>query len=167
MIDLFTDGSARGNPGPGGYGAILKSGVHYKEISGGFVCTTNNRMELLAVIKGLEAVKKPNSNITVWSDSKYVCDSVIKGWLFDWEKKGFLKRKNSDLWRRFLEVYRRHNVKFIWIKGHSGHPENERCDKLAVEASSLPTLDIDEGFIAESDECTLDSSTTDQTLHLL
>lgn len=131
-IIIFTDGSSKGNPGPGGYGVILKSGNHYKELSGGCEDTTNNRMELLAAIVGLEAVKRKNAEIVLYSDSSYVVNAVNKGWLFDWEKKGLEKRKNSDLWERFLNVYRKHRVKFVWIRGHSGHPENERCDKLAV-----------------------------------
>ncbi len=148
MISIYTDGSARGNPGPGGWGAILKSGSHYKEISGGYSCTTNNRMELMAVIVALEHIKRQNAQITIYSDSTYVCNAVNKGWLQDWEKKRFAKKKNSDLWTRFLSVYRRHRVNFIWIKGHNGHPENERCDRLAVEASFKENLPADEGYIA-------------------
>lgn len=132
LIEIFTDGSSKGNPGPGGYGVVLKSGDHYKELSGGCIQTTNNRMELLAVIIGLEAVKRKNAEIVVYSDSSYVVNAVNKGWLFEWEKKGLEKRKNDDLWRRFLDIYRKHRVKFVWIKGHAGHPENERCDRLAV-----------------------------------
>lgn len=135
-IQLYTDGSSRGNPGPGGYGVVLKCGTHYKELSEGFEETTNNRMELLAVIVGLEAIKRENAEVIVYSDSKYVVDAVNLGWVFGWEKKNFEKRANPDLWIRFLEVYRRHRVRFIWIKGHAGHPENERCDALAVAAAS-------------------------------
>lgn len=135
-IQLYTDGSSRGNPGPGGYGVVLKCGPHYKEISEGFAETTNNRMELMAVIVGLEAIKRPNAEVIVWSDSKYVVDAVNLGWVFGWEKKNFDKKANPDLWIRFLEVYRRHRVRFVWIKGHAGHPENERCDALAVAAAS-------------------------------
>ncbi|MBR2298749.1 MAG: ribonuclease HI [Bacteroidales bacterium] len=135
-IQLYTDGSSRGNPGPGGYGVVLKCGPHYKEISEGFEETTNNRMELMAVIVGLEAIKRPNAEVIVWSDSKYVVDAVNLGWVFGWEKKNFDKKANPDLWIRFLEVYRRHRVRFVWIKGHAGHPENERCDALAVAAAS-------------------------------
>lgn len=134
-IYLYTDGSSRGNPGPGGYGVILSCGPHYKEISAGYELTTNNRMELLAVIVGLEAIKLPKADVQVVSDSKYVVEAVEKGWLFGWEKKGFAKQKNPDLWVRFLNIYRRHNVKFNWIKGHNQHPQNERCDALAVEAA--------------------------------
>ncbi len=134
-IYLFTDGACKGNPGPGGYGIVLKSGVHYKEMSGGERATTNNRMELLAVIVGLEAIKRENAQVVVYSDSKYVVDAVDKSWVFGWEKKGFEKKANPDLWMRFLRIYRKHKVSFVWIKGHAGHPENERCDRLAVEAA--------------------------------
>ena len=132
-IYLYTDGASSGNPGPGGYGVVLKCAGHEKELSGGFALTTNNRMELLAVITGLEAVKWQDADITVVSDSSYVVKAVNEGWVFNWEKKDFAKAKNSDLWIRFLKVYRRHRVRFRWIKGHAGHPENERCDRLAVE----------------------------------
>ncbi len=135
-IQLYTDGSSRGNPGPGGYGVVLKCGTHYKELSEGFEETTNNRMELLAVIVGLEAIKRENAEVIVYSDSKYVVNAVNLGWVFGWEKKNFEKRANPDLWIRFLEVYRKHRVRFIWIKGHAGHPENELCDALAVAAAS-------------------------------
>ncbi len=135
-IEIFTDGSSRGNPGPGGYGVILRCGEHYKELSGGFAETTNNRMELTAVIVGLEAVKRPNAEIILYSDSWYVVDSVNKGWVFGWERKRFEKRLNSDLWMRFLEVYRRHRVRFVWVKGHADNPMNNRCDQLAVAAAT-------------------------------
>lgn len=136
VIFLFTDGASSGNPGPGGYGAILKCGGKEKELSGGFALTTNNRMELLAVIVGLETVKWKKAEIVVVSDSSYVVNSVMKGWVFNWEKKGFAKAKNPDLWIRFLKIYRQHKVTFRWIKGHSGHPENERCDAMAVAAGA-------------------------------
>lgn len=135
MIELYTDGASSGNPGPGGYGLILQSGQHYKELSEGFRKTTNNRMELLAVIKGLEAIKKLNQQVTIYSDSKYVIDSVEKKWVFGWVKKGFAGKKNKDLWMRFLDVYQLHQVRFVWVRGHAGHPQNERCDELAVAAS--------------------------------
>lgn len=135
MIEIFTDGAASGNPGPGGYGIILRSGEHRKELSAGFRKTTNNRMELLAVIVALEAIKKPGHDITIYSDSKYVIDSVQKRWVFNWVKKGFAGKKNKDLWLRFLESYKKHTIRFVWVKGHAGHPENERCDELAVAAS--------------------------------
>lgn len=151
-IVIYTDGAARGNPGPGGYGTVLLSGPHRKEISGGFAKTTNNRMELLAVIVGLEALKKEKCNVTVYSDSKYVVDAVEKKWLLGWEKKGFKNKKNPDLWRRFLLVYRKHNVQFIWVKGHANIPENERCDQLAVAASKKTDLPDDIGYISENNE---------------
>lgn len=156
MIEIYTDGAASGNPGPGGYGVILRSGSHYKELSGGFRLTTNNRMELLAVIEGLNTIKKPGAQVTVYSDSKYVVDSVEKKWVFGWVKKGFKDKKNKDLWIRFLAAYKLHEVKFIWIKGHNAHPENERCDVLAVAASkNSAALAIDTEFEAEKNRNTL------------
>ncbi|MDA3781257.1 MAG: ribonuclease HI [Bacteroidales bacterium] len=142
-ITIYTDGSARGNPGPGGYGAVLMSGKHRKELSDGFRKTTNNRMELLAVIVALEQLKNQASEVEVFTDSKYVSDSISKGWVFGWEKKAFKNKKNPDLWIRFLKVYRKHNVKFHWVKGHANIPENEVCDKLAVNASFKQNLKID------------------------
>ncbi len=147
QIELFTDGSAKGNPGKGGYGLILRAGKsHYKEMSQGFRLTTNNRMELLSVIVGLEALKQEGSRVTVYSDSKYVVESVEKGWVFNWYRTQFKGKKNADLWLRFLRIYTRHKVKLVWIKGHAGHPENERCDQLAVAASDKPNLPPDEGY---------------------
>ena len=146
MIYIYTDGSSKGNPGNGGYGTILKSGKHVKELSQGFRKTTNNRMELLAVIVGLESIKKENSDITVYSDSKYVVDSIEKKWVFGWVKKGFKDKKNPDLWKRFLAIYKKHNVKMQWVKGHNGHTENERCDTLAVNAAESNNLLIDQGY---------------------
>ncbi|HEX4887273.1 MAG TPA: ribonuclease HI [Luteibaculaceae bacterium] len=148
-IFLYTDGAAKGNPGPGGYGVVLISGHHRKELSAGYRLTTNNRMELLAVIVGLEAIKAPGAKVTVVSDSKYVVDSVDKGWVFGWVKKGFKDKKNADLWRRFLTVYPRHQIAFTWVKGHAGHPENERCDRLAVMASESRDLAVDVGYEQE------------------
>jgi ribonuclease HI len=145
-ITIYTDGAASGNPGPGGYGVVLISGKHRLEKSEGFRLTTNNRMELLAVIIGLEALKKPMSKVVVFTDSKYVADSVEKGWLFQWESKAFKKKKNPDLWIRFLKAYREHIVRFIWIKGHSNNKENELCDRLAVEAYRSDTLREDSGY---------------------
>ena len=142
-IIVYTDGAARGNPGPGGYGIVLKSGQHRKELSQGYRKTTNNRMELLAVIVALETLKFENSTVEVYTDSKYVADAVEKGWVFGWEKVQFKKKKNPDLWIRFLKVYRKHNVKFHWVKGHANIPENERCDRLAVEASHKANLLVD------------------------
>ena len=150
LIQIYTDGSARGNPGPGGYGIVLISGVHRKELSQGYKYTTNNRMELLAVIIALENLKNKSSNVFVYSDSRYVVDSVEKKWVFGWEKKQFAGKKNSDLWTRFLLIYKQHNVKFGWVKGHDENPENNRCDKLAVEASFSDRLLVDTGFIKDS-----------------
>ncbi len=146
-IVIYTDGSARGNPGPGGYGVVMIYGKHRRELSEGFELTTNNRMELLAAIRGLQALKREDLHVKIYTDSKYVSDSVNKRWVFNWEKKGFLKRKNPDLWKEFLEVYRRHSVSFIWVKGHANIPENERCDQLAVEASHWADLLIDSGYV--------------------
>jgi ribonuclease HI len=133
-ITIYTDGAASGNPGPGGYGAVLESGKHRKELWGGYRRTTNNRMELLAVIAALEALKGEGHEVTVVSDSKYVVDAVRQGWLLDWEKKGFAKKKNPDLWRRFLKSYRKHHVQFEWIRGHAGHPQNdEEFERMEAE----------------------------------
>lgn len=145
---MYTDGAARGNPGPGGYGLILEwVGKPYKkEFSEGFKHTTNNRMELLAVIEGLKKLKNPGTSVMVYTDSKYVADAVTKGWVFNWEKKGFVNRKNPDLWIEFLKHYRKHEVKFQWIKGHNDHPQNERCDALAVIASKGKKLQDDKGY---------------------
>ena len=139
-ILIYTDGSAKGNPGRGGYGIVMLSGKHRKEISAGFLLTTNNRMELLAVIVGLESVKKQKSEIIVYSDSKYVVNAVEKGWLFNWQKKNFKGKKNSDLWIRFLSVYNKHSIRFFWVKGHNNNIENERCDRLAVSAAEGSNL---------------------------
>ena len=142
-ITIYTDGAAKGNPGPGGFGTVLMAGKHYKEVSEGYRMTTNNRMELMAVIIGLEMLKKPGMNVTIYSDSKYVVDAVEKGWVFNWKKKRFKGKKNSDLWRRFLEIYPKHKVKFIWVKGHAGNHYNEICDQLAVAAAESPNLKVD------------------------
>lgn len=146
-ITIYTDGAAQGNPGRGGYGVVLLSPPHRKELSEGFRLTTNNRMELLAVIKGLEALKYDGCNVTVVSDSKYVVDAVEKGWIYGWEKKGFKDKKNPDLWRRFLKAFRRHQVRFVWVKGHNGNRENERCDCLAVAAANASPLQEDTGYL--------------------
>ena len=151
-ITIYTDGAASGNPGPGGYGTVLMSGNHRKELSEGFRLTTNNRMELLAVIKGLEALKKDNCEVTIYTDSKYVADAVEKKWVFGWEKKQFKGKKNPDLWIRFLAIYRKHTVKFIWVKGHANIPENERCDQLAVAASQSTNLLIDKAYESTNKE---------------
>lgn len=146
MIRIFTDGAAQGNPGPGGYGTILKFGAHVKELSEGFRLTTNNRMELLAVIIGLEAIKKNDLPIMIFSDSKYVVDAVEKGWLWNWEKKNFKDKANVDLWLRYIPLHRKLKPRFTWIKGHAGHPENERCDALAVAAANGRDLLIDKEY---------------------
>ena len=145
-ITVYTDGSALGNPGPGGYGIVMISGKHRKDLSQGYNLTTNNRMELLAVIVALETIKKGDAEVSVYSDSKYVVDAVEKGWVFSWVKKGFKNKKNPDLWRRFLEIYPKHNVKLNWVKGHAGNVLNERCDQLAVEAAKSSNLLADSGY---------------------
>lgn len=152
QVHIYTDGAAKGNPGPGGYGVVMElvGTAHRKEFYEGFRYTTNNRMELLAVIVGLEKLKNPNMKVLVVSDSKYVVDSVEKKWVLGWEKKAFVGRKNADLWKRFLIVYRKHQVDFKWIKGHNSHPQNERCDELAVFASNQKSLSIDAFY--EQDE---------------
>lgn len=154
QVYLYTDGAAKGNPGPGGYGVLLElAGSSYKkEYYEGFRRTTNNRMELLAVIVGLEKLRKPNTQVLVVSDSKYVVDAVEKGWVFSWEKKYFSGKKNSDLWMRFLKIYRKHHVKFQWIKGHNNHPQNERCDQLAVMASQQEKLAVDAFYEREEEK---------------
>jgi ribonuclease HI len=151
QVHIYTDGAAKGNPGNGGYGVVMELvGTNYKkELYEGFRMTTNNRMELLAVIVGLEKLKNPKMNVLVISDSKYVVDSVEKKWLFGWEKTGFKGKKNPDLWLRFLKVYRKHQVDFKWIKGHNNHLQNERCDELAVMASLQEKLSIDSFYEKE------------------
>ena len=150
-VHIYTDGAAKGNPGPAGYGVVMEMvGTPYKkEFYEGFRLSTNNRMELLAVIVGLEKLKKPKTKVLVVSDSKYVVDSVEKRWVFQWEKINFKAKKNPDLWMRFLKVYRKHQVDFQWIKGHNNHPQNERCDELAVMASQQEKLSIDEFYERE------------------
>jgi len=144
-VHIYTDGAAKGNPEPGGYGVVMElvGSPYKKEFYEGFRYTTNNRMELLAVVVGLEKLKNPNTSVLVTSDSKYVVDAVEKRWVFQWEKKGFAGKKNPDLWMRFLKIYRNHKVDFQWIKGHNNHPQNERCDELAVYASNLSNLSVD------------------------
>jgi len=148
-ITVYTDGSALGNPGPGGYGIVLLSGHFRKEVSAGFRLTTNNRMELLSVIVALEMLKHPGSQVTICSDSKYVVESVEKRWVFGWAKKGFAGKKNADLWRRFLTIYPKHKVRLVWVKGHADNVENERCDRLAVAAAhDRARHAVDEGYEA-------------------
>jgi ribonuclease HI len=148
LITIYTDGAAKGNPGRGGFGAVLISGSHRKEISQGYKHTTNNRMELMSVIAALEALKNEGSQVTIYSDSKYVVDSVEKGWVFNWEKKGFTKAKNPDLWKRFLKVFRKHKVKFVWVKGHADNEMNNHCDHLAVAAAEGGNLINDDGYVS-------------------
>jgi ribonuclease HI len=145
-IIIYTDGSAKGNPGNGGYGIVMMSGNHRKELKQGFRLTTNNRMELLAVIIALESVKKEKSDIIIYSDSKYVVDSVEEKWVFGWEKKNFNGKKNPDLWIRFLSIYRKQKVSFFWVKGHADNKENERCDVLAVQAADSKHRQIDQWY---------------------
>lgn len=150
-INIYTDGSSRGNPGNGGYGVVLIYKGHVKEFSEGFRKTTNNRMELLAVIVALESLKTNEIPIVLHSDSKYVLDSITKGWVFGWVKKGFKDKKNADLWRRFLKVYdKKFKIEFKWVKGHAGNPGNERCDLLATQAADGGNLKIDEVFEKEA-----------------
>jgi ribonuclease HI len=155
-VTIYTDGAAKGNPGRGGYGVVMLAPAgaglppHRKELSAGYRMTTNNRMELLAVIVGLETLKGDGHEITVYSDSKYVVDAVEKRWVFGWEKKGFAGKKNPDLWARFLRIYRRQTVRFVWIKGHASIPENERCDQLAVAATESLYLAEDIGYQSNS-----------------
>lgn len=137
-VDIFTDGACQGNPGPGGWGAILRYNSKEKELSGGAKDTTNNRMELLAVISAFECLKE-KCNVTLYSDSQYVCNAISKGWAKKWQSNGWMRNRkepaqNIDLWKRLLELLEMHNVKVVWVKGHAGHPENERCDRLAVSA---------------------------------
>lgn len=148
-ITIYTDGSSLGNPGAGGYGVVLISGPHRKELSAGFRQTTNNRMELMAVCVALEALKFDGSDVTIYSDSKYVVDAVSKGWVFGWERKHFSGKKNPDLWMRFLRAYRRHHVRFVWVKGHAETVENNRCDALAVAAAGGAVLLEDVGYQPE------------------
>ncbi len=146
QVIAYTDGGASGNPGPGGYGVVLMWKEHKRELSEAFRLTTNNRMELLAVIKVLESLTRAPMEVVIYSDSKYVVDAVTKGWVFNWEKKGYKDKKNPDLWQRFLRAYRQHRVRFVWVRGHNGDPLNERADELAVGAYKTGPLLIDEGY---------------------
>ena len=152
-ITIYTDGSSRGNPGPGGYGVILISGEHKKELSQGYKLTTNNRKELMAVIAGLKALKKEDMNVTIYSDSQYVVRAVEEGWLNGWIKNNFKGgKKNVDLWKEFYELSKKHNIKFVWVRGHADNPFNNRCDELATEAADghHHQLLVDEGYIKDS-----------------
>jgi ribonuclease HI len=148
MIYIYTDGASRGNPGKGGYGVVLISGTHRKELAGAFRLTTNNRMELLAAIKGLEALKLTKSEVTIVSDSKYVVDAINQKWIYGWLKKNWKDVKNSDLWVQFWKLYQQHVVTMKWIKGHNAHVENERCDVLATQAADEGPHAIDAAFEA-------------------
>ena len=150
QLIIYTDGSSRGNPGPGGYGAILQWGTVTKELSQGYRYTTNNRMELMGVIAALETLKKTGLDITVFTDSAYIVNSVEKRWVFGWEKKGYAGKKNADLWARFLKLYRQHNLKFTWVKGHAENPGNNRCDVLATRAADSGQWLEDVGFEKET-----------------
>lgn len=155
-IIIYTDGSSRGNPGPGGYGTILMSGNHKKELSGGYRKTTNNRMELMAVIAGLEALKKQHQHITIYSDSQYIVKALNEGWLNKWMATNFAKgKKNKDLWVRFYNLYQQHKIKFVWVKGHADNPYNNRCDELATTAADGNNLLIDEGYEMNPDQLLL------------
>ncbi|MBQ3582206.1 MAG: ribonuclease HI [Alistipes sp.] len=149
IVTIYTDGAAQGNPGRGGYGVVLLSGPHRKELSAGYRLTTNNRMELMGVCVALEALKYNGTEVTLYSDSKYVVDAVNQRWVFGWERKGFAGKKNPDLWMRFLRVYRRHKVRFVWVKGHASTAENNRCDELAVAAANSGNLFEDTGYTPE------------------
>lgn len=149
MITIYTDGAAKGNPGPGGFGTVLLYNQHRKELSEGFRLTTNNRMELLAVIKGLEELKVLGIPVSIFSDSKYVVDAVEKGWIWGWQKKAFKDKKNVDLWKRYIPLHLKFKPKFIWVKGHAGNPLNERCDQLAVAAAEGRNLQADIGYEAD------------------
>jgi ribonuclease HI len=154
QVHIYTDGAVKGNHGNGCYGVVMElvGTIYKKEFYEGFRHTTNNRMELLSVIVGLEKIKKINMMVLVLSDSKYGVDSIEKKWIFGWEKKDFAGKKNPDLWLRFLKIYRKHQVDFKWSKGHNNHPQNERCDELAVYASGLPNLSIDAFYEKEEEK---------------
>ncbi len=143
-ITIYTDGSSLGNPGAGGYGIVMMSGPFRKELSQGFRVTTNNRMELMGVCVALEMLRFEGSDVTIYSDSKYVVDAVEKRWVFGWEKKGYEGKKNPDLWQRFLRSYRRHKIRFVWVKGHASNVENNRCDELAVKAARDASHHLDD-----------------------
>jgi ribonuclease HI len=155
IINIYTDGSSRGNPGPGGYGVILKFGAKIKEISSGFRLTTNNRMELMAVCVALENLNTNKFRVVIHSDSKYVIDAITQKWVWNWNQKQFKGKKNKDLWMRYLQLHDNFSLSFVWIKGHSGHPENERCDELAYKAATNNPTNIDEVFESEGGKETL------------
>ena len=146
VIQIYTDGACSGNPGPGGFGVVMKYKDQRKELAQGYKLTTNNRMELLAIIVALESLKKENSEVEVYSDSQYVVNSINLGWVYGWVKKGFKDKANPDLWKRFLLIQKKHTIKFIWVKGHASNKENNRCDELAVAASKGRHLLVDDGY---------------------
>lgn len=146
ILKIYTDGASRGNPGPGGYGALLIWGSKQKELAAGYRLTTNNRMELLAVIKAIESLTRTGIQIEVFSDSKYVVDAVTKNWVFGWEKTNFKDKKNPDLWKQYLKLHRQYNISFTWVKGHADNPYNNRCDQLATQAADSGNLLVDTAF---------------------
>lgn len=146
MIEIYTDGSAKGNPGNGGYGIVMRYKGKEKEIAQGFRMTTNNRMELMAIIVALESLKSNKHPVHIFSDSKYVIDAITKKWVFGWEKKNFKGKKNEDLWKRYLKLHPKFDLHYHWVKGHNGHPENERCDQLAFNIADGNDLQVDEYF---------------------
>lgn len=156
IIHIYTDGGASGNPGPGGYGIVMLYKQHRKEMSEGYRLTTNNRMELLSVIVALESIKKVNAEVILYSDSKYVIDSINLNWIDNWQKIGFKNKANVDLWKRFLKVRNKHRVKYVWVKGHAANVENNRCDELAVSAYKTKVLLVDEGYEASKDSLSLE-----------
>jgi ribonuclease HI len=143
---IYTDGAARGNPGPGGYGIVMQWGEKMKEMSQGFRRTTNNRMELMAVVEALKSLKRDGLDVVIYSDSSYVVNSVDKGWVFGWVKKGFAGKKNADLWQEYLKYHNRHRIKFVWVKGHADNPWNNRCDQLATAAADSGKWLVDHGY---------------------
>jgi ribonuclease HI len=149
QLIIYTDGSARGNPGPGGYGVVLQWGSTVKELSQGYRLTTNNRMELMAVIAGLQQLTRDGLDVVIYSDSSYVVNSVEKGWVFDWIKKGFKDKKNPDLWMQFLQLYKKHKIKFVWVRGHADNAGNNRCDQLATAAADSGNWLVDTGYERE------------------
>lgn len=155
-IHIYTDGGASGNPGPGGYGIVMLYKQHRKEMSEGYRLTTNNRMELLSVIVALESIKKSDAKVILHSDSKYVIDSINLKWIDNWQRTGFKKKANVDLWQRFLKIRDKHKVTYKWVKGHADNAENNRCDELAVAAYKTKKLLIDEGYEASKDSLSLE-----------
>ena len=151
-VVIYTDGSSRGNPGPGGYGALLMYGDKKKEFSQGYRKTTNNRMELMGVIAALEAMKKPGLNIRIYTDSQYIVKAIKEGWLNKWLATNFAKgKKNKDLWVKFYTLYKQHHIQFHWVKGHADNPYNNRCDQLATSAADGENLLVDEGYEMDPD----------------